>query len=167
MGRVADLSKDMGKDFRLKSDCEWLMSEKLDSDKSLTGLLTRLGFDNTNNRLTSLIERHNYDIHQKLVRKAPFTAPQFIEAMKTCENIGEVAKKLGITRDFARLIVHRDYPQYASKLIRKAAKYTTLEQREKIANANMKERKNIANELGISIQTAHNIAYNWRKKNDK
>jgi len=159
--------KDMGKDFTLESECEWLLGQKRTPKEGFNALVTRLGLDNTNARLYRLIEMNQPEILSKLVMQRGFTNSELLAAMKECSNIGEVAQKLNAPHHYIRDIVKRDYPNYAKKLVRQYSRAITGELRRLLATDDMVERRRLADENGITMQQAHNIAHDWRKKNAK
>lgn len=161
------IAKDLGKDFTLKSECEWLLEQKARPLEGFNELVTRLGFDNKNARLYRLIEMNQPETLSKLVMQRGFTHSELLAAMKECNSISEVAKKLNSPHHYIRDIVKRDYPNYAKKLVRQYSKAITGELRRLLATNDMAERRRLAQENGITIQQAHNIAYDWRKKNGK
>lgn len=159
--------KDMGKDFTLECECEWLLEQKRTPKEGFNALVTRLGFDNTNARLYRLIEMNQPEILGKLVMQRGFTHSELLAAMKESDNIGEVAQKLNAPHHYIRDIVKRDYPNYAKKLVRQYSRAITGELRRLLATDDMVERRRLADENGITMQQAHNIAHDWRKKNAK
>lgn len=161
------IAKDMGKDFSLKSECEWLLGQKRTPKEGFNALVTRLGFDNANARLYRLIEANQPEILSKLVMQRGFTHSELLTAMKESSNIGEVAQKLNSPHHYIRDIIKRDYPDYAKKLVRQYSKVITGDSRRLIATDDMAERRRLADENGITMQQAHNIAHDWRKKNAK
>lgn len=161
------ITKDLGKDFTLKSECEWLLEQKARPLEGFNELVTRLGFDNKNARLYNLINTSHPDIMQKLILQGGFTRPELLKVMKESGSISQVAKRLHVGHDYIRGLIKRDYPQYAKKLIRPYKFRASGDLRRLLATNDMAERRRLAGENGLTIQQAHNIAYDWRKKNEK